>query len=285
MCRNDGDGRYPADSRWWEQVPVSIGVISTAASQAARSLPGGPGPARAHPWATARPLRSTRVMHQRVRPREASASARSRQVSASRTPYLATSPGLSERPSQASAGMVRLTDPPRPPAQPPRLAGKPGPVPAVPAPAALAPVPALESVAGGDWGTRECRGWWLRRAATTATRSWSRVPGAPWACSQRASASRFWSATIAAAGSMPRAAIAPVPSGSIHTSTRASLRAFSLRRLAGLRVEAPDLLAQLVAQLAGGLLQRGRDQPGGDLRGGQVIIHHGQLIGEHLGLV
>src|SRR5215469_13748779 len=82
-------------------------------SQAAGlTVPGGPGPARAHPWATARPLRPVRVTHHRAPAWAASAEARSRQVPASTAPCPAISPGRSDRPSHAVAGIVRFTDPP-----------------------------------------------------------------------------------------------------------------------------------------------------------------------------
>src|ERR1700681_2212007 len=91
----------------------------TVASQALRSDTGGPGAARAQPWATARPWGSVRVMHHRVAGLAASVSARSRQVSASVGPIPGMSPGLSVRPSQVVAGMVRWTAPPsRGPAAP-----------------------------------------------------------------------------------------------------------------------------------------------------------------------
>src|SRR5215472_6194102 len=120
----------------------------TEPSQAARSLPGGPGPARAQPWATARPSRSTRVMHHRaLGPAVASASARSRQVPASRVPYRSAWPGLPERPSQVSAGMVRFTDPPRPPGP----AGQPAPGPGDPCGSAAPSGPAGQPAPGpGD---------------------------------------------------------------------------------------------------------------------------------------
>src|SRR5580704_4138486 len=84
----------------------------TVASQACGPRPGGPGPARGQPWATARPEGSVRVMHHRVAGLAARVPARSRQVSASVGPMPGMSPGLSVRPSQAVAGMVRCTVPP-----------------------------------------------------------------------------------------------------------------------------------------------------------------------------
>src|SRR5215469_12571252 len=83
------------------------------ASQAAGSLGGGPGPARAQLWPVALPDWSVRVRHHRVV--EVAADiwwARSRQVSASAAPYPATSPGASERPWKVAQGMVRCTVPP-----------------------------------------------------------------------------------------------------------------------------------------------------------------------------
>src|ERR1700689_5926038 len=58
------------------------------------------------------------VTHQRVAGLAARAAARSRQVSASRAPGPPASPGASDRPSHADAGMVRFTVPPSPPTHP-----------------------------------------------------------------------------------------------------------------------------------------------------------------------
>src|SRR6202050_5435897 len=93
-------------------MPASIGVTFTVPSRAAGSpLPGGPGPARAQPWATGLPSGLTRVTHQRVAGLAASAVVRSRQVPAARAPDPPASPGTSDRPSHADAGIVRLTVP------------------------------------------------------------------------------------------------------------------------------------------------------------------------------
>src|ERR1700733_8144867 len=60
----------------------------------------------------ARPWGSVRVMHQAVAGLAARVSARARQVSGAVGPRPGMSPGLSVRPSQAVAGMVRWTVPP-----------------------------------------------------------------------------------------------------------------------------------------------------------------------------
>src|SRR5258708_16901072 len=83
-------------------------------------------------------------MHRGVRRRGAArAAARSRQVPASIVPYPPASPGASETPSHVPAGMVRFTDPPRPPPSAPASAALAVPAPPVLALAALAPVPAV----------------------------------------------------------------------------------------------------------------------------------------------
>src|ERR1700683_4278284 len=139
-------------------MPASIGVIFTVANHAAGSpLPGGPGPARAQPWATGLPSALTRVTHQRAAGVAGSGALRTRQGSRSRAPGPPASPGASDRPSHADAGMVRFTVPPSPPTHPvaagvvpsgaagPELGGAAGLVPGVSAGlvlgAAAAPVP------------------------------------------------------------------------------------------------------------------------------------------------
>ena len=79
---------------------------------------------------------------------------------------------------------------------------------------------------------RLVRGLWASRAAKALARSWSWLPATPWALSQRAAASRDFSASITSAGGRSRPASAAVPAGSAQTSTRASFCACSRRRFA-----------------------------------------------------
>src|SRR5215470_16577505 len=65
----------------------------------------------AQPWARGWPLGPVRVRHQRVVGWAARASARARVSVASRGPYPATWPGVSDWPSQVVRGRVRLTRP------------------------------------------------------------------------------------------------------------------------------------------------------------------------------
>src|ERR1019366_8456308 len=101
-------------SRWWVQVPDSRNLTLGRASQRTGSLPGGPGPARAQAWATARPSGPVIVRHRRAPGPADRAAARSRQVAASAGPYPATSPGVWVRPCQADSGIVRFTVPDSP---------------------------------------------------------------------------------------------------------------------------------------------------------------------------
>ena len=68
------------------------------------------------------------------------------------------------------------------------------------------------------------------RAANTAARSWSRVPGAPACWRARAIAVIRSSAAIASAGGSSRPARAAFPEDSGQVSTRASARAWAARR-------------------------------------------------------
>ncbi len=122
MCRSESEGWYPADSRRCSQVPVSIGVIFTVASQA-RCGPGagragpGAGAAVGHGPAVAVELRSRTTGRRAGGPGRRPGRGRSRRRP---RPARRSARGRRYWPSQAAAGMVRFTEPPNPAGHPPR---------------------------------------------------------------------------------------------------------------------------------------------------------------------